>query len=103
VENIPFDLEGLPEPPPAKALRGAKTDDRKIAWTAYKSPKPHHCDVCLAEVHERWPNGTHAPNRAVFRRKQGTAVTFWCSVHGIEQKEKDGVGKPKTKKASNRR
>lgn len=83
----PLDLD-LPDPVPKKARH---EDAGKITWSRYRSPNAVHCDDCLAEIHESWPNGTHAPNRAMWRRKVGARVTFMCSIHGQAQREKDGV------------
>lgn len=100
--DTPFDLEGLPEPPPAKALRGTRT--ATVTWTVYKSQDPAHCDICVEAVHEQWEKGgTHAPNRAVFRRSTGGKTTFYCAEHGMEQKQKDQDAKPKRTKESTRR
>lgn len=87
-----FDLGiDIPAPPVSDPKTG-------VTWQRYKAAKPMHCDVCLQLVHIRWPNGTHAPNHAVYRRKERGEDTYWCAVHAEPQREKDGVSRVKTKK-----
>lgn len=81
----------VPEPPPRQPKDG-------VAWSSYKHRNPVHCDTCLAEVHARWPNGTHAPNRAVYRRKERGVDTYWCAFHAEPKRDKDGVSRAKPKK-----
>jgi hypothetical protein len=69
-----------------------------ITWARYKAARPEHCDTCLALIHIKWPNGTHAPNHAVYRRKQDGILTYWCAEHAEVQRGKDGVSRAKTKK-----
>jgi hypothetical protein len=76
----------VPEPPPKKEKGGA-------TWVGYHPRKPVHCDVCLAEVHARWPNDTHAPNVASYRRKEKGVDTYWCSVHAEPKKAADNQEK----------
>lgn len=72
----------IPEPPTTDPKPG-------VSWSKYRPQKPVHCDVCLAEVHAMWPNGTHAPNRAVYRRKENGVDTYWCSMHAEPKKADD--------------
>lgn len=81
----------IPDPP-------AKDPKSGVTWTRYKAQKPIHCDVCVAYVHEHWPNGTHAPNHSVYRRKENGVGTYWCSVHAEGQRDADGVSRAKPKK-----
>lgn len=76
----------IPSPPPKKEKNG-------VSWTAYHVQKPTHCDRCLAEVHAAWPNNTKAPNRAVYKRRQGNEITFWCSRHAEPVRAADDEGK----------
>ena len=88
-----FDLGiEIPEPPPAKDPKPG------VTWHSYKVKNPVHCDVCIHEVHTRWPNGTHSPNRAIYRRKESGVDTYWCSVHAEPKRDKDGVSRTKSKK-----
>lgn len=83
-EGLDLGIE-VPAPPPVKAPKDG------VAWFSYRVKSPVHCDVCLAEVHERWPHNTHAPNRAVYRRKEKGVDTYWCYPHYAEQRGKEGT------------
>ena len=82
---------GIPIPEP----KVTKAPSTKVTWSRYRPQKPVHCDRCLRNVHLAWPVGTHAPNRAVYRRKEAGETTFWCWVHAEEQHQVDGLPKPK--------
>lgn len=87
-----FDLGiEIPEPKEAPVKAG-------VTWGQYKAARPEHCDTCVYLVHIKWPNGTHAPNHAVYRRKEGGVTTYWCAEHAEVQRQKDGVSRVKTKK-----
>jgi hypothetical protein len=87
--DLGIEVPARPEPAAPKA---------GLSWQRYKALKPMHCDTCLQDVHRRWPNGTHAPNLAVYRRKEDGQVTYWCAVHAEPQRQRDGVSRVKTKK-----
>lgn len=89
-EGLDLGIE-VPAPPPKVVKDG-------VSWHSYKVAKPFHCDVCLAEIHVKWPNGTHAPNRAVYRRKDNGVDTYWCAVHAEPKRDADGVSRAKPKK-----
>jgi len=94
-EEVPFDLDGMPEPPPP-AIKKAKEETKSgVAWTRYRAARPHHCDECLTEIHQGWPRKSHAPNDAVYKRTKGTEVTYLCALHGTELKSRDEADKPK--------
>lgn len=90
-EGLDLGIE-TPAPPPIKTPKDG------VAWFSYKHQNPVHCDMCVAEIHERWPYGTHAPNRAVYRRKENGEDTYWCAVHAEPKRDKDGVSRAKPKK-----
>lgn len=90
-EGLDLGIE-VPAPPPVKAPKDG------VAWFSYRVKSPVHCDVCLAEIHERWPHGTHAPNRAIYRRKENGVDTYWCAKHAEPKRDKDGVSRAKPKK-----
>lgn len=81
----------IPKPPVKDPKSGA-------SWHSYKVQKPVHCDICISEIHERWPDGTHAPNRAVYRRQENGVDTYWCATHAEPKRDKDGVSRAKPKK-----
>jgi hypothetical protein len=81
----------IPAPPPKKPKDG-------VSWHNYRVKNPVHCDVCLAEVHKNWPHDTHAPNRAVYRRKSNGVDTYWCAIHAEPKRDADGVSRVKPKK-----
>jgi hypothetical protein len=89
-----FDLD-LPEQAPKKPRHSPST---KVVWSRYRVLAPVHCDDCLAEIHEAWPHGTHAPNRASWRRKVGEAVTYHCFAHAQVQRIRDGIPPGKAKR-----
>lgn len=89
-EGLDLGIE-IPAPPTSEPKVG-------VTWFGYKHRNPVHCDLCLAEVHARWPNGTHAPNRAVYRRKENGVDTYWCSIHAEPRRDADGVSRAKPKK-----
>lgn len=73
----------IPEPP-VQHVRG-------VTWLKYRPLKPVHCDECVREVHANWPNGTHAPNRAVYRRRSPSEPDqYYCSIHADPRKREDG-------------
>lgn len=82
----------MPAPPPPKEPKPG------VTWASYKVKNPVHCDACLIDVHTRWPVGTHAPNRAVYRRKEKGVDTYWCAVHAEQKRDADGVSRAKPKK-----
>jgi hypothetical protein len=69
-----------------------------VTWHTYKVKNPVHCDACVYDVHVHWPVGTHAPNRAVYRRKENGTDTYWCAVHAEQKRVEDGVSRAKPKK-----
>jgi hypothetical protein len=89
-EGLDLGIE-IPAPPVSQPKVG-------ISWLRYRAQKPIHCDVCVAMVHLNWPNGTHAPNPAVYRRKENGIDTYWCAVHAEPKRDKDGVSRAKPKK-----
>jgi hypothetical protein len=80
---------------PAPPVKDPKTG---VSWLRYKAQKPIHCDVCVAFVHLHWPNGTHAPNHAVYRRREDGVDTYYCAKHAEVPRDTDGVSRTKTKK-----
>lgn len=80
---------------PAPPVRAVKDG---VTWHSYKVKDPVHCDQCLAEVHKHWPHDTHAPNRAIYRRKENGVDTYWCAKCAEGQRDKDGVSRAKPKK-----
>jgi hypothetical protein len=89
-EGLDLGIE-VPAPPPRVVKDG-------VSWHSYRVKNPVHCDVCIYEVHVKWPNGTHSPNRAVYRRKEKGVDTYWCAVHAEGQRDADGVSRAKPKK-----
>ena len=88
-----FDLGiEIPEPPPPRQPKAG------VTWQRYKAQKPIHCDTCVHEVHIKWPNGTHAPNYAVYRRKENGVDTYWCAAHAEPKRQADGVSRAKPSK-----
>lgn len=87
-----LDLD-LPEPAPKQARQ---VPSSKVVWSRYRPANPLHCDDCLAEVHASWPNNTHAPNRAQFRRRLGAEVTFHCISHAQAQRARDAEAGTRT-------
>jgi hypothetical protein len=73
---------------PAPPVKDPKTG---VSWLRYRAQKPIHCDVCVAFVHLHWPNGTHAPNHAVYRRKENGVDTYYCYPHYCDEREKYGT------------
>lgn len=85
-----FDLGiEIPEPLPAKPPKPG------ISWARYRARKMLHCDTCVYEVHIKWPDGTHAPNPAVYRRKENGVDTYWCAAHAEVKRHEDGVSRAK--------
>lgn len=80
---------------PAPPVKDPKSG---VSWTQYKAQKPIHCDVCIYDIHIHWPDGTHAPNRAVYRRKENGVDTYWCAMHAEPKRDQDGVSRAKPKK-----
>lgn len=89
-EGLDLGIE-IPAPPTKQAKDG-------VSWTQYKAQKMIHCDVCLMAVHQQWPNGTHAPNPAVYRRKEAGVDTYWCAVHAEPKRAQDGVSRAKPRR-----
>lgn len=75
-----------------------KQPSDSISWARYKAQKLIHCDTCLMKVHRQWPNDTHAPNPAVYRRKERGVDTYWCAEHAEPKRLEDGVSRAKPKK-----
>lgn len=90
-EGLDLGIE-IPAPPPIKAPKDG------VSWHNYRVKNPVHCDLCIAEIHEHWPNGTHAPNRAVYRRKEKGVDTYYCATCAEPKRDKDGVSRAKPKK-----
>lgn len=85
---------GIPAPPPKRSKKVAETK-KGVTYSRYRVLNPVHCDLCLTEIHQKWPNGTHAPNRAVFRRVTAKVTEYLCWVHGEQRHREDGLNPPK--------
>lgn len=79
--------------PPAKPKRVRKAPEIKgTKWSKYTALKRHHCDRCLKEVHEGWPEKDKAPNLAVYRRQTKDSDEYLCYIHAYDQHYEDGLG-----------
>lgn len=90
-EGLDLGIE-IPAPPPLKDPKPG------VTWTRYKHQNPVHCDRCIYEIHKKWPHNTHAPNRAIYRRKENGMTAYYCAEHAEPLRDKDGVSRAKPKK-----
>jgi hypothetical protein len=82
--------------PPVKPKQERKAPEVKgVKWSKYTAMRRYHCDRCLKEIHEGWPEKDKAPNLAVYRRQARGVDEYLCYGHAYDQHFEDGLGRIK--------